>query len=307
MSSATQRIPARLNILLTIVIVSLCTLILWAAGQVTTWWSIVLLAIAYSVVMNAGYALGHEAEHDILHPNKVINDIAGSAIAIFFPASFQLRRQGHIGHHLRNRSDDEAFDLYVPGESRFWKFLQFYGILTGFFWLIIVISNFVAVINPAWLSVRKIRFDRASVALQDSLNPRYFFLIRVEAAMVLLFHASMILFFHIPVLRYFLVLFGFGFVWSTLQYIHHYGTVRDVQKGAANLKTWRVFDWIWLNHHWHLNHHLSPMTPWIHLPKVNSETPAPRLNFWKAYIQMWRGPMIAEESVENRYAGRLIK
>ena len=305
MSVKNHPIPERLNIFLAVLIVSLCLLILWASGQVNGWGSVGLLAVVYAFVMNAGYALGHEAEHDIFHSNKTINDIAGAALAIFFPASFQLRRQGHIGHHLRNRTDDEAFDFYVEGESRFWKFLQFYGILTGFFWVVIVLSNFIAVVKPTWLAQRKVTFDRASVALQDSLNPRYFQLIRLEGILVLTVHGAMLYLFSIPFWRYFAVLSGFGFLWSTLQYIHHYGTVRDVQKGACNLRTWRVFDLIWLNHHWHLNHHLSPTTPWIYLPELKSEDV--RLSFWKAYFRMWRGPQMAAEPVENRHAGRIIK
>jgi fatty acid desaturase len=224
--------------------------------------------------MNTGYALCHEAEHDMFHANKKVNDVCGSIITLFFPASFQLRRQGHIGHHLRNRSDDEAFDLYFEGENPVWKWLQFYGILTGFFWLMIVISNFIAVVNPKWLA-RATSLDRPTAALQETLNPKYFRLIQLEAFLVLLLHGSMIYFFKIPILHYFAVLCGFGFIWSTLQYIHHYDTPRDVQKGAWNVRTWRVFDLIWLNHHWHLNHHLAPTVPHI---GTNQQSPC-----WQAH------------------------
>src|SRR5580658_8819482 len=155
--------------------------------------------------MNMGYALCHEAEHDIFHPNKTVNDFAGMIITLFFPASFQLRRQGHIGHHLRNRSDDEAFDLYFEGENPVWKWLQFYGILTGFFWLMIVLSNFIAVVNPRWLAA-KTALDRPTAALQETLNPKYFFRIRLEATLVILVHGAMIFFFKIPPLHYFAVL-----------------------------------------------------------------------------------------------------
>src|SRR5580658_1277935 len=257
--------------------------------------------------MNMGYALCHEAEHDIFHPNKTVNDFAGMIITLFFPASFQLRRQGHIGHHLRNRTDDEAFDLYFEGENRVWKFIQFYGILTGLFWLMIVISNFIAVVNPRWLA-RKTKLDRPTAALQETLNPKYFRLIQLEAGLVILVHGSMIYFFKIPILRYFVVLCGFGLLWSTLQYIHHYGTVRDPQKGAWNLRTWRVFDLIWLNHHWHLNHHLHPTVSWIYLPKLRaSEDTQPPISFWRAYFRQWHGPRYASERITNRHAGRLIR
>ena len=79
--------------------------ILWAAGQVAKWSTVALLALAYGIVMNSAYAMLHEAEHNVLHPNATVNQVAGTLLAFFFPAPFHLIRQGHIGHHLRNRSD----------------------------------------------------------------------------------------------------------------------------------------------------------------------------------------------------------
>lgn len=305
MTTKNYPIPGRLNIGLAVFVVLSCLVLLWASGRAHSWWAIALLALAYGFVMNTGYALCHEAEHDIFHPNKVVNDICGTIVTLFFPASFQLRRQGHLGHHLRNRTDDEAFDLYFENENPFWKWIQFYGILTGFFWLMIVISNFIAVINPRWLA-KATKLDRPTAAFQEALNPKYFHLIQFEALLVFLLHGSMIYFFKIPVLHYFAVLCGFGFIWSTLQYIHHYGTSRDVQKGAWNVQTWRIFDLIWLNHHWHLNHHLSPTVPWIYLPKLPTENSTP-IPFWKAYFRQWRGPRFTFERVTNRHAGKFIR
>jgi fatty acid desaturase len=299
-------IPGRLNLCLAFVVVSLCTILLWASGQVHHWWGLALLSLAYGFTMNTGYALCHEAEHDIFHTSQTVNDLGGAMISLFFPASFQLRRQGHLGHHLRNRTDDEAFDLYFEGENPVWKYLQFYGILTGFFWLMIVISNFIAVINPKWLAM-KIKLDRPTAALQETLNPKYFHLIRLEALAVLLLHSLMIYFFKIPILHYLAVLCGFGFIWSTLQYIHHYGTPRDVQRGALNVRTWRIFDLIWLNHHWHLNHHLSPTVPWIYLPELQTEDTEPPVPFWTAYFRQWRGPRFTSERVINRHAGKFVR
>src|SRR5258707_8979614 len=105
MSTKAYPIPGGLNLSLAALVVSLCTILLWSSGQVTTWWGVAPLALAYGLVMNTGFALCHEAEHDIFHTNPTVNNAAGMIVTLFFPASFQLRRQGHIGHHLRNRTD----------------------------------------------------------------------------------------------------------------------------------------------------------------------------------------------------------
>jgi fatty acid desaturase len=299
-------IPAHLNLAICAVVCLGCASLLVAVGRVQNQWALAAIAIAYGLVMNTGYAIIHEAEHDLLHPDKRINDFAGSIVSIFFPASYQLRRFGHAGHHLRNRTDDEAFDVYFEEDNALWKWLQLYGILTGFFWLVVFLSNFVAAISPKLLC-RKLAFDRPTAALQETFNPAYFRRIQIEAIVVIAFHLGMIVIFQIPFLRYFAVLAGFGILWSTLQYIHHFGAARDVQRGAWNVHLWPVFDVLWLNHQWHLNHHLHPTVPWIYLPRLTpSENGAP-LPFWKAYLQMWRGPRLTTHRRPNRHAGRIIK
>ena len=305
MSRSELPIPARLNLCIAFVqAVALCT-ILWAAGQVHSWGWIALLALAYGITMNSAYAMLHEAEHNLLHPDARINQTVGALLALFFPAPFHLIRQGHIGHHIRNRSDDEAFDLYFEDENRFWKYLQLYGTLTGLFWVLIFLTNFAVVLRPSLITPRSTQFNRPTEAFLESLNPKYRRIIQVEALAVILLHATMIYVWKIPPLYYLAVLFGFGFTWSAMQYAHHYGTERHVQKGALNLRTFRWLDLIWLNHNWHLNHHMHPTVPWIHLPSLSADG-ATRGSLLRAYLREWRGPQPSNERVENRYAGKVI-
>jgi fatty acid desaturase len=301
-----SEIPARLNLAIAAVQLVLLLLILRAAGLTQEWPAVLALSLAYGIVMNSAYAMLHEAEHNLLHPDRVINQTVGTVLAVFFPAPFHLIRQGHIGHHIRNRSDDEAFDLYFEGENRFWKYLQLYGTLTGMFWALIFATNLVVLVRPGIISARQARFDRTTQAFAESLNPRYRRLIQFEAFVIVAAHATMVYAWHIPIANYLAVMFGFGFMWSAMQYAHHYGTVRDVQKGALNLRTFFLLDLVWLNHNWHLNHHMAPTVSWIYLPFL-SEPDAPRGSLLRAYARMWRGPQLSHEHVENRYAGRVIK
>ena len=298
-------IPARLNLAIAAAQVIALGSILWAAGQVQAGWALAALALAYGTVMNSGYAMLHEAEHNLLHPNPAVNESVGALLALFFPAPFHVIRQGHIGHHLRNRSDDEAFDLYFDRENRVWKYVQLYGTLTGLFWVLICLTNLVALFRPALVAPRFGRFNRPTEAFLESLNPKYRRLIRLEALAIVLLHAGMIWIWRIPPWHYLAVMFGFGFTWSAMQYAHHYGTERDVARGALNLKTFPLLDRIWLNHNWHLCHHSHPTVPWIHLPKL-AEAREPRGSLLLAYLREWRGPQYAAEHVENRYAGKII-
>ena len=305
MNPARYPIPAKLNLCIAAIQLLALSSILWGAGQVHHWWALALLSLAYGVMMNSGYAMLHEGEHNMLHPNPRINQTVGTLLSLFFPAPFHLIRQGHIGHHIRNRSDDEAFDLYFEDENRFWKYVQLYGTLTGMWWALIAATNFVVLFRPSIITPRYTRFNRPTEAFLESLNPKYRRLIQLEALAVILMHGGMIYFWEIPVLNYLVVMFGFGFIWSAMQYAHHYGTVRDVQKGAMNLKTFSLLDLLWLNHNWHLNHHMRPTIPWIYLSQLADEDD--RGSLLRAYLHEWNGPQFSTERVENRYADKVIQ
>ncbi len=299
-----ERIPSQLNLCIAVAQLATMLTIFRAAAAVTHWWLVALLALGYGVVMNSAYAMLHEAEHGMLHPRRGLNDFVGTVLALFFPAPFHLIRQGHIGHHIRNRSDDEAFDLYFENENHFFKCVQLYGTLTGLFWVLIYVTNLFVLIRPSL--ALPARINRTTDAFLESLNPRYQRLIQVEALAVIALHVGMVWVWHIPLTHYFAVIFGFGFTWSAMQYAHHYGTERDVLKGARNLRTFRLLDLIWLNHNWHRNHHAQPTVPWLYLPFLEDPGQT-RGSLLAAYFRMWRGPRPADKHVENRFAGKVIQ
>src|SRR5262245_27067088 len=158
------RIPWRLNLAIGAAQIAATASIFWLASVATSWWQFIILSLSFAIVGNSIYALLHEAEHGLLAPWRLLNDAIGVILALFFPAPFHLLRQCHLGHHLRNRSDDEAFDFYFAGENPIWKWMQLYGILTGVFWVTIVFSNLVILFFPAILNRQNFRFDRPSVA-----------------------------------------------------------------------------------------------------------------------------------------------
>jgi fatty acid desaturase len=313
-STGRFRIPALLNACIMVVQVAAVAGCFALAAQPNLGWRLIPLALGFGVLMNSVYSIIHEAEHAILFPNRRINDAAGAAMALLFPAPFHLLRQGHIGHHQRNRSDDEAFDLYFEGDHVVWRWMVWYGILTGFYYLVVVLSNLVAVFLPFVLDRRHYRvedrldLDRPSVAFAESLNPRYVMWIRLEAIAVLLLHAGIIVGLGIPLLRYAALYGCFGFMWSAMQYVHHYGTERHVTRGARNLRLLGPVDLIWLHHNWHRVHHEHPTVPWVHLPRMAEESAQKERGFlpW-AYLRMWVGPRKTKERIKNKYAGRVIR
>ena len=307
MSRRALPIPGRWNAAIMAVQLAAIAACLAAARHVGGGWPLALLAIAFGVAMNSVYAIIHEADHGMLFEDRRLNDAGGVLMSLFFPAPFHLLRQGHLGHHLRNRSDDEAFDLYFDGEHPVWKGLQLYGTLTGLYWLVAVLSNVVVLVFPFVMRREHFTFDRPSMAFMDALNPRYARIIQLEALATIALHAGLVWGLAIPPLTYAAMYAGFGCSWSAMQYVHHFGTTRHVLEGARNLWIWGPIDALWLNHNWHLTHHKHPTVPWIHLPRIGRRED-PQRGFLPAhYARMWRGPRKATDSVKNRYAGRVIR
>lgn len=280
---------------------------LFAVAPGARGWTLAALALAFALVMNSVYSTIHEAEHAILFRGRRINDAAGVAMALLFPAPFHLLRQGHLGHHMRNRSDDEAFDFWFDGEHPLWKRLQFYGILTGFYWLTVVLGNVAVLLVPRLFDRAKFAFDRPSAAFMDALNPAYWKWIRLEALAAIALQSA-IVFSMGDAVAWGAMYAAFGFSWSAMQYVHHFGTERDVMNGARNLRIFAPVDALWLNHNWHRTHHRHPTVPWIHLPSLAREEEEGERGFLPvAYLKMWRGPRYSSDHVENRYAGRIIR
>jgi fatty acid desaturase len=299
-------IPNRLNLAILAgqwVAIALC---LVAASRIESGWALAAVAVAFGIIMNSVYSVIHEAEHALLFSRRGWNDFAGSVMALFFPAPFHLIRQGHLGHHLRNRSDDEAFDFYFEEDHKLWKILSFYGILTGFYWVVVVLSNAVFLILPFKADKKYWHVDQVSTAFMESLNPAYRGLIRLECAAAILLHVTLVWSLEIPVFNYLVMYAGFGFMWSAMQYVHHYGTERHVTRGARNLWIWGPLDLLWLNHNWHLTHHEHPSVPWVYLPRRDIAGDPRRGFLLGAYLRMWRGPRLAPTRVENKHAGKII-
>lgn len=302
----THRIPWKLNLAVTALQLAGIAGCCRAAARVESGWALALLALGFGVLMNSVYSIIHEAEHGMLLPNPRWNDLVGAGMALFFPAPFHLIRQGHLGHHLRNRSDDEAFDFYFEGDHKLWKIMVWYGILTGLYWVMVALSNVVFLLLPFRSDKKYWHVDQASTAFMESLNPAYRRLIAAECAAAILLHAGIVYLWHIPVANYLIMYCGFGFMWSAMQYVHHYGTERHVTRGARNLRIWAPLDLLWLNHNWHLAHHQKPAVPWVYLPVTETEGDTRRGFLLTAYLKMWRGPRPARESVANKSAGMII-
>ena len=112
--------------------------------------------------MLTNYALLHEATHGNLQSRQGLNHLLGFLAGVLFPVPFSVVRITHQGHHLRNRTDFEMFDLYYETDYRIIRYAQWYSILCGLFLPIIPVGTLLFVLCPWLINARISRAPRSS-------------------------------------------------------------------------------------------------------------------------------------------------
>ncbi|MFA6236575.1 MAG: fatty acid desaturase [Bacteriovorax sp.] len=289
-------IPGIKNLGILIMSVTLMFTALWQVQL--NWMSYLMIPwiIVFVLVSNTIFSLLHEAVHGIFHPNKHVNKIAGRLCAFLFPTSFSLQQIYHLGHHRRNRTDYEMFDLYYESDSYFFKKLTIILMMTGFYWSSAFFSCLLFFLVPGfykydWFVKSKINrafgFEAMLGGLRRKTTP--FFTIWLEILSLLIFWLIIFKYFHLNFGTWILCYWCFGIAWGSLQYTDHAFTKRDIRNGAWNLKVSTLIRLIYLNYHYHLVHHRYPNLPWCHLGKfVDKDEEQP--GFFRIYFRLWRGP-----------------
>ena len=288
------KIPEKLNIVLVVFIQITAFSLLWIGSHFGFLWSIPI-GIIFSFVLLTNYALMHDASHHTLHANKYVNYILGVISCSLFPQSFTLYEIAHEMHHQGNRTDSEAFDYYYPTDNLFLKRVQWYGILTGMWYPMVVAGTILTSISPKIFRLKIFSASVGSLVLFDAFKGWTISKIRLEVVFVAIFWLIMwqVLSLQVWVVVAFYVIFGIN--WSTRQYVTHAWTSRDVIEGALNLKTGKIMEITLLNGNWDHVHHKHPYLPWTELAneKYHEVTP---VSYMAQYISLWRGPRPNKEA-----------
>ncbi len=287
-------IPDRFNVCLVVAVFIGAVALLWLGSHAHAWYLTLAVGVVFSYLLLTNYALFHEAAHGNLHSDPRTNRLLGTIAGVLFPMPYSMFRVTHQGHHLRNRTDHEMFDLYYATDSRILRVLQWYGILCGFFWPFVPLGALLFAVCPSVLRTRIFRQSRQSIYLLGDIRDVEVRSIRLE---VLLTAAIFALLFWLLELRWqaMLVLYGcFALNWSTRQYVGHAFSRRDVIEGAWNLRHIPLMSWILLNGEWDLNHHRRPEVPWCYLPRL-ADAGEPRESYVRQYWRQWLGPRMNTE------------
>lgn len=285
--------PTALNILIQIAASFTSLFCLWIAAHSDSWITKIAAAVVFSFSNNTLFSLLHESVHRCYSKNKFVNELAGNLSAAFFPTALVFQRTCHLGHHLRNRTDHEMFDMYYPEDNKLLKYTQYYAILTGFYWLSLPVGCLMYLIAPSSYNIFKYLSKKAKFTDSEMMVP---FLthplknrIRLEMLFSLIFQVAIFKLLHLNILSWLLCYWTFGMNWGGLQYADHAWSERDIKNGAWNLAVPKWMQAVFLNYHYHKVHHQHPRTPWVSLPSL-AEKNGMRPSFLKIYLEMWKGP-----------------
>lgn len=289
-----ERIPGTLNLLLSAVSVSGCLALLWLASHAPSAWVLLGAAVLFSYLNNTVFALFHEAEHKILHPNESVNEWVGRLLGAMFPTSLGFHRTGHLNHHAHNRSEHETFDYIRPGENLVLKYLQWYSVLTGLYWLFVPVAALAYMIWPGYVRLGSLREgaeakQTAAMTYAKAYDRANETGIRLEVGLALLFQMAAFQLLDLNWLGWGACYFAFALNWGSLQYADHAFSDCNTVSGAWNLRVHPIVRAFFLNYHYHRAHHENPKVPWLYLDRYLHPDEF-RPWFLDIYLLMWRGP-----------------
>jgi fatty acid desaturase len=287
-------IPDRLNLALVAAVFATAVALLWLGSHVEPWYAVLGVGVVFSYVLLTNYALLHEATHDNLHSRPHVNHALGVLTGLLFPLPFSMIRVTHQGHHLRNRTDHEMFDLYYPGDSKLITFGRWYMILGGLFYPFVPLTAVLFALCPGVLRLRFFREDRAYRHLLGDIGAREVRAIRLELLLTAAFFGALAWLLELRWQNTLVLYACFSFNWSTRQYVGHAYARRDVLEGAWNLRHNRLMTWVLLHGEYDLNHHRRPDVSWYYLPRLCRPGEA-RPGYVRHYWRQWLGPRLATE------------
>lgn len=281
-----------LNLLITVGIFISASFLLWLASH-GGFAQTCIAAIFFSIVLQPNYVLLHEGAHNNHQQNDALNWLMSSINGFFFPISFTFYRLSHGFHHENNRGDDECFEYYDPQQSwsrKIYRYLQWYGILIGTFWVLVLLMNLVVATIPWLLRLWPLSSIAGINRIFSRFNAKALRWITFETCLVAIFWIALWHGLELQLGPTLLLYAAFAFNWSTRQYIAHAFSPIDKDKGAYNLRLGSFAQRFLLNSNYHLVHHQNPEIPWHQLPAHADQSPT--LDYWQQYRRLWSAPRV---------------
>ncbi|MBE9198496.1 MULTISPECIES: fatty acid desaturase [unclassified Nodularia (in: cyanobacteria)] len=219
----------------------------WNLATVEYGFGVILVALA----MNAMFLLIHEGVHDILFPQKWLNDLAATVMGIAGFISFSAYRSMHLRHHehLGDENDPDDYHNYTNNPKLIW--LLHYNRLL---WATILYLIFVP--SLAW------RYGNTQERIK--VFTEYLFLI--VTYIIIWQFVPLQLFFITWVVPFILTNFTINIRGLTQ---HGITDATDPFLASRSIEAHPIVQFLLVHENFHLEHHLFPSIPSYNLPKLH--------------------------------------
>jgi fatty acid desaturase len=263
------------------------------------WWALTLLPLA--ALNNPFWSLLHEAIHEMFHPSRRLNRLAGRLLAVFFGSPFLVLRLSHLLHHKLNRSPVEATELYLPEKSsRARASLGYFAHILGGLYLLELASPLLFFLPKAVLRRMERKYfsgaDLPGNLMRGLMRDEGVREMRADGLVILGLLAASAASYGARWPWLAGILLARAFLISFLDNVYHYGTPVGDTFYARNLSLPRIFSAGLLHFNLHGIHHRNPAIPWAGLSEAfRYEAGAFEGNYFIAALRQFAGPRSRSE------------
>lgn len=295
---------AVLNLFMVAAIAGLNLLVLFGLplmlGDGSLW---IVPAALFVILVNAHWALVHEAMHGALFRRATANALLGRGLSVLFGSQFRMLRYGHLLHHRLARDGLDGDGSYDPNErSTLGAMLRHYLHLFGGLYVIELASTLLIYLPTSVLERTAVAgLDRSHRELpgqrritdQQLLNRDAIREMRQDGALTVILLATSFSLYgeHWSVLLGLMVLRGL--IISLTDSSFHYQPPKGADHQSMNFRLPVPFNFLVLNFNYHRVHHRHPGRPWYELPALKRDDRDDSDYSWAlGLLRQLRGPVV---------------
>jgi fatty acid desaturase len=261
-----------------------------------TWWAAPCFLV-YGVLYSTGDHRAHELSHGTPFKTRWLNE------ALYHVCGFMTLHEGHYWrwshtrHHTHTIIVGKDPEIAFPRPvNRLHAALDFFNLHAGPIQILNICKQALGHITPDGGHFIP-ETERAKVVN----SARVFVLVFVAVIAACWYFHSIL-----PAMYIVLPRFYGGFLAQLFNSTQHAGLAEDVYDHRLNTRTFTtnpVFQWLYCNMNYHIEHHSLPMVPWHQLPKlheaIKSQCPPVYTSVWQAWAEVL--PAMNKQAVDPSF------
>jgi fatty acid desaturase len=248
-----------------------------------TWWAVPCFLV-YGVLYSTSDHRAHELSHGTPFKTRWLNEALYHLNAFMTLHEGHYWRWSHTRHHTHTIIVGKDPEIAFPRPAnRLYALLDFFFLKSGVLLLRDIALQAVGRISPDGE-----HFIPSSERSKVIRSARIFMLVFAAVIAACVYSQSIL-----PAMYVVLPRFYGGFFAQFFNATQHTGLAEDVYDHRLNTRTFvtnPVFQWLYCNMNFHIEHHSLPMVPWHQLPKlhaaIKTQCPPVYPSVWAAWAEI---------------------